>query len=167
MRRRPFLRQPEQLEARILLSDSPVLLVIDSESGSSPGSAKATTLGVFSYAYEPSTGYELYVTDGTTAGSRLVRDLEPGAGSSFPGSFTEADGFFFFAYTSSRGYELWRTDGTSAGTWIVADIYAGSNSSYPSSLTFMNGTLLFLAGTSGTLRSDAVRFFKDLRSTGL
>lgn len=153
MRRRLFLRQPEQLEARVLLSGSPVLLDINTDGGSFPGSAKATTLGVFSYAYEPSTGYELYVTDGTTAGSHLVRDLEPGASSSSPSNFTEADGFVFFtAYTSSRGSELWRTDGTTAGTWIVADIYAGSNSSDPSYLTFMNGTLYFSAsdGSSGT-----------------
>ena len=82
-------------------------------------------------ATSPSTGTELYTTDGTVAGTTLVKDIYPGAVGSFPyQNFALLNNYLYFtAITASEGRELWRTDGTAAGTTLVKDIYPGSASS--------------------------------------
>ena len=75
-------------------------------------------------------GSELWVTDGTDAGTTLIKDIEPGTGSSTPTDFfTFNNQVFFFAQTAAAGYELWKTDGTTAGTVMVKDIVAGADGS--------------------------------------
>ncbi|MEO6950079.1 MAG: ELWxxDGT repeat protein [Ginsengibacter sp.] len=109
-----------------------------------------TTVGnkVFFIAEEPLTGKELYVSDGTREGTRLI-DINPGTGSSSPSNLTEMGGFLYFsAYDrlQSKGTELWRSDGTPEGTTVVKDIYVSQGmSSYPTQLTNVNGTLYFVA----------------------
>src|SRR6188768_3562584 len=77
-------------------------------------------------------GTELWVTDGTSAGTQRVTDLLPGSGSSFPRSrIIYNDLIYFSAYDSSHGQELWATDGTSGGTYLVKDIYPGANMNLP------------------------------------
>ncbi|MDH5711907.1 MAG: hypothetical protein OEZ15_09620, partial [Gammaproteobacteria bacterium] len=97
-------------------------------------------------------GRELWKTDGTEAGTVLVKDIYPGANSSSPGHFTNVNGTLFFtATTSTKGRELWKSDGTEAGTVLVNDIYPGSKGSFnqyhqPYELpTNVNGTLFFAA----------------------
>jgi ELWxxDGT repeat protein len=93
-----------------------------------------------------STGYELYVSDGTTAGTHLVKDINPGAASSNPYYLTVANGKLYFqADDGVHGAELWSSDGTSAGTAMVADIGPGASSSYPYCMTSFNGKLYFTA----------------------
>jgi ELWxxDGT repeat protein len=71
-------------------------------------------------------GTELWRTDGTAAGTRLVRDIEPGPTSSDPfGLARHGDAVFFAASTTEHGNELWRSDGTEAGTTLVRDIDPG------------------------------------------
>jgi ELWxxDGT repeat protein len=76
-------------------------------------------------------GRELWVTDGSAAGTQMVADINPGAGESFPDSFlTLPDGrAAFSADDGTHGRELWITDGTTGGTQMVADINQGSASS--------------------------------------
>jgi trimeric autotransporter adhesin len=77
------------------------------------------------------TGNELWVTDGTDAGTRLVKDIYAGALSSNPQYFMQLNGLLvFFARTAANGVELWKSDGTDAGTVLVKDINAGAPSSY-------------------------------------
>ncbi|TWW09514.1 hypothetical protein E3A20_13550, partial [Planctomyces bekefii] len=95
-------------------------------------------------------GSELYATDGTPAGTRLVRDINPGpdSGSNFGnlGPAAILGNMLYFAATNGAdGMELWRTDGTTAGTQMVSDLAAGSEGSYPSQLVVCNGRLLFSA----------------------
>ncbi len=101
-----------------------------------------------------STGKELWKSDGTAAGTVLVKDAAVGTGSSFPASLTEVNGKLFFTAfgatpsgksTVSQGQELWVTDGTTQGTFLVKDIAAGTASSEPSMLTNLDGTLYFAA----------------------
>jgi len=55
--------------------------------------------------------------------STLIKDINPGAGSSNPQSFTDVNGASFFsAYDVMTGNELWKSDGTLAGTVPVKDI---------------------------------------------
>jgi len=77
-------------------------------------------------------GVELYKTDGTAAGTMLVKDIEPGADSSFPDNLANLNGVLFFtANTGSSGLELWKSDGTEAGTVLVKDIQPGAAASDP------------------------------------
>jgi ELWxxDGT repeat protein len=96
-------------------------------------------------------GNELWVSDGTQAGTTLLKDIWPGPGGSFSSYFYVANGLlFFYADDSVHGYEPWVTDGTAAGTHIVADIWAGpGSSSYDRPLfTSFNGKLYFAADDS-------------------
>jgi ELWxxDGT repeat protein len=97
-------------------------------------------------------GRELWVTDGTAAGTHRVRDVQPGPGSSEPRELTAAGGLFFFtADDGEHGRELWVSDGTETGTRIVDDLNPGGFSSHPMSLAATPSTLFFAAddGTTG------------------
>ncbi len=101
-------------------------------------------------------GRELWRSDGTRRGTKLVRDIYPGA-SSDPYQLTDLAGRSSSATDgrAAHGRELWRSDGTAAGTALVRDIYPtrpfAGNSSRPSELTNLGGTLFFSAhdGTHG------------------
>jgi ELWxxDGT repeat protein len=88
---------------------------------------------IFFVANDGIHGWELWVTDGTAAGARMVIDLDPvdQYGGSTPGSFTVfKDRLYFRATTGKTGYELWRTDGTPEGTVLAKGLetppFAGS-----------------------------------------
>jgi ELWxxDGT repeat protein len=94
-------------------------------------------------------GAELWRTDGTTAGTLLVKDINPGPTGSNATGLTELnDKVVFFADDGTNGIELWVSDGTPAGTHIVSNIDGASESSvisfsYP--LLQLNGAVLFAA----------------------
>jgi ELWxxDGT repeat protein len=105
--------------------------------------------------------YELWRSDGTRRGTKLVRDINPD-GSSSPWSFTRAGGLLFFnAFHPNYGWELWRSDGTEAGTILVREIIPGKEEggdlSGVGEKVDLAGTLMFAAhaGTGyGLWRSD-------------
>jgi ELWxxDGT repeat protein len=76
-------------------------------------------------------GYELFISDGTEAGTTLLKDINPGGVSSDPGiDFVLMSGFIYFtARRPAEGRELWRTDGTPGGTTLVKDIRLGADDS--------------------------------------
>ena len=82
-------------------------------------------------------GQELWRSDGTRAGTVLVKDINPDAYDSDPSSLTGVGGrLFFTAEDGIHGRELWKSDGTEAGTVLVKDIQPGAAAtSDPSSLT--------------------------------
>lgn len=82
-------------------------------------------------ATSPAFGSELWITNGTVAGTRLVRDIYPGPTGAEPqDDFALLNGYLYFsASTQNEGRELWRTDGTAAGTTIVKDIIPGPGGS--------------------------------------
>lgn len=97
-------------------------------------------------AINPITGYELWRSDGTAAGTVLVKDLLPGSTSSELNNFTNLSGTLYFtAIHPTNGYELWRSDGTEAGTVLFKDIAPGRSSSYFNEFTNFNGALFFTA----------------------
>jgi ELWxxDGT repeat protein len=97
-------------------------------------------------AFDPDHGTELWRTDGTRAGSRIVVDIAPGPGSSLPAGLTAAGGLLYFtANDGEHGRELWVTDGTATGTRMVGDIAAGPASSSPTNLTVAGDHLFFSA----------------------
>jgi len=92
------------------------------------------------------TGGELYVSDGTTVGTSLLKDIFTGTQGSNPYNLTVAGSSVYFQATdASHGTELWKTDGTTNGTLPVKDIYPGSFGSNPYNLTAAAGKLYFNA----------------------
>jgi ELWxxDGT repeat protein len=109
---------------------------------------------------EETTGCELWRTDGTDAGTVLVKDFATGASSGNPVFFVEMSGALYFtAFGDGFGYELWKTDGTASGTVLVKDIQPGVGSAFPQYLTVVNGRLYFVAndGAKGEDRWGGLR----------
>jgi ELWxxDGT repeat protein len=97
-------------------------------------------------------GHELWVSDGTQAGTRIVKDILAGAGSSHPRQLrVEGSILLFSASDGVHGFELWRSDGTPFGTWMLQDIAPGNLSSSPAEFTASGPNVYFAAndGTSG------------------
>ena len=81
-------------------------------------------------------GLELWKSDGTTSGTVLVKDIDPGHTATTPcrttvtARLTEVGGTLFFAADSpDHGRELWKSDGTTGGTVLVKDIKPGDDGS--------------------------------------
>jgi ELWxxDGT repeat protein len=101
---------------------------------------------------DPTYGQELWVSDGSEAGTYRVKDILPGAGSSgIRALFPLGSRVFFAANDGVHGIELWVSDGTDAGTHIVKDILPGSPSSGVSPGVIVGSRLFFTAddGTHG------------------
>jgi len=95
-------------------------------------------------AYDNVNGEELWVSDGTQAGSKVLKDIRPGTGSSNPEQFIVFDNRLFFnAFDGSHGEEIWVTDGTPEGTQLFTDINPGSADSKPGDFNILNGKLYF------------------------
>lgn len=67
-------------------------------------------------------GHEPWVTDGTLAGTHMVKDIMPGASTSLGDPFPLFQGFdfqgraYFLGQDQTNGMQLWVSDGTEAGT---------------------------------------------------
>lgn len=95
---------------------------------------------------EPPTGAELWVSDGTSAGTHLLRDIWPGEpDSSIGAGVVVGDKVIFRACDPVGGCELWASDGTEAGTGRLLDLEPGPGSSRPSGLSKIGSRLYFAA----------------------
>ncbi len=91
-------------------------------------------------------GAELWVTDGTVAGTHLLKDINT-TGNSYPNSEFIYQGKLYFQAQDSTGMNgLWVTDGTAGGTQLVS--YTGVHG-----MMEFNGKMYF-AGTGGLWVSD-------------
>ncbi len=96
---------------------------------------------------------ELWKTNGTAAGTGLVKDINPGAAPSYPRQLRVFNGaLYFVASHATYGTELWKSDGTAAGTVLVKDIYPGAGGLITTTAAVLGGQLYFGAndGTHGT-----------------
>jgi ELWxxDGT repeat protein len=65
-------------------------------------------------------GTEVWKSDGTPAGTRILKDICPGSCPSNPSFLTVSDGLLFFAADDgARGPQLWVSDGTPEGTQLL------------------------------------------------
>jgi len=96
-------------------------------------------------------GAELWKTNGTAAGTVLVKDIVTAGTGSSPAQMIDVNGLLYFvADDGTHGRELWQSNGTAAGTTLVADLNTG-HPSFPSSeflsMTNADGKLYFVLGT--------------------
>ena len=101
-------------------------------------------------------GIEIWSTDGTVAGTTLLKDISPNQGSAFqmnldPNFFVFENRLWFKANDGTHGIELWSTDGTTAGTTLFTDLntgYANDPSNFDAFRvgTYFNTSPLLVAG---------------------
>jgi ELWxxDGT repeat protein len=91
-------------------------------------------------------GAELWITDGTSANTYLLKDINPNSGSSDPSDFIVFNYVVYFAANDgTHGKEFWVTDGIAAGTLMVKDINPGISGSNPKLFTIFKNKLYFNA----------------------
>ena len=67
-------------------------------------------------------GNEPWVSDGTSSGSGILKDINAGSSHSNPENFVRVgDHVYFTASSAGFSSRIWRTDGTEAGTVAVSD----------------------------------------------
>jgi len=140
----------EALEERQLLSITVSSLGnLNTSGASSPNEFVELGGTVYFAATDATHGTELWKTDGTAAGTKLVADICSGTGSSAPSDLVVFnDQLYFAANDGTTGRELWTSDGTASGTVRVKDIYSGTNGSSPTGLTVVGAKLYFAAVTA-------------------
>ena len=95
-------------------------------------------------------GDELWKSDGTEAGTSILKDIQEGEESSFPQMLRNVNGTLYFsANDATHGNELWKSDGTEAGTVLAEDINRGSRSIFINDMIVLNDTLYFTIALFG------------------
>ncbi len=104
----------------------------------------------------PARGTELWSTDGTSAGTRLLFDACRGACSGSPDPIAAAAGKLYFGAFGGSRDQIWRTDGTSAGTFRVSDfeVASGAGARYEGAGA---GTLFLFGGQDAVIGRELWR----------
>ncbi|HEX2972060.1 MAG TPA: ELWxxDGT repeat protein [Tepidisphaeraceae bacterium] len=137
----------EGLEDRRLLSAVLVKDLDPQPMGSSP--EQVIQIGNMAYftADDGIHGRELWKTDGTPGGTRLVKDIQEGYNGLACAALANLNGTLFFLARDSEGSRLWKSDGTDAGTVPVTRIGAdGASLAAVGNFVTVGQTLYFVAG---------------------
>jgi len=116
---------------------------------------------IYFYATDGINGKEPWISDGTTLGTHIIKNINPSTDNSdfntFSVSFLSAvaNKAFFIGNDGVNGDELWVTDGSEAGTVFVKDIYAGST-----------GSQISVSNSMGTNIKDGKLYFFALNGSG-
>ena len=103
---------------------------------------------LFSATDGPTNNYnrELWISDGTNAGTHILKEIYPGTQASNPRNFFILGSKVLFAASDNiNGEELWITDGTVGGTQLVKNIYSGNFGSAIQGFTLFQGNAYFYA----------------------
>ncbi|WP_158502102.1 ELWxxDGT repeat protein [Vitiosangium sp. GDMCC 1.1324] len=99
----------------------------------------------------------LYATDGSAAGTLLLKDFKAAGGKGPLQMKANGGTLYFTAYEPGFGNELWTSDGGAAGTRRIGNnIFSGDRPTDPAprSLTVLGDTVYFVANAPGTGLSD-------------
>src|SRR5262249_40601189 len=120
-----------------------------------PGESPVLCNGsVYFVGHDAGSGDEVWKSNGTAAGTSLVKDINPGPGSSFTGGLIALGGALYFdADDGVHGYSLWKSDGTQAGTQLTKPgVYVAA----PNTIGEANG-MVFFAGVDDAHGSELWR----------
>jgi ELWxxDGT repeat protein len=107
-----------------------------------------TDAALFMIASDNEHGEELWASDGTPAGTTLLKDIVPGPGNSKISNLTVVSDTLFFMATGADGLRgLWRSDGSPTRTRLVQNFGPASNP--PSMAAALSGTSLFFSADDG------------------
>jgi ELWxxDGT repeat protein len=136
------------LEDRTLLSAAKLVDLINPHTlSSNPGNLTRVNGQLFFTASDGGSGGGLWKSDGTAAGTVLVKAF--GDDGSYPYNLADVGGELFFAANSATaGPELWKSDGTDAGTVLVKAFGGDGGGLGPQHLVNVNGELFFAATDS-------------------
>jgi len=128
---------------------NPATSGLDADVNSSPSNFYVYNNKLYFTATDGTNGREPWVSDGTAAGTFMLKNIDP-AGNSNVFEFASLNGFVYFSAddNSTNGAELWRTDGTSAGTVLVKNINPGNSNSSPSSFAALDANHLLFGANS-------------------
>ena len=117
-----------------------------SSGGAAPVPSSTGPTVKFFPASDGANNLQLWKTDGTEAGTSMVKVIHVGGGADIVVLGSLGGKTIFLADDDDLyGDELWVTDGTEAGTTLLKDIRVGTASTYISSFTVADGTLYFLS----------------------
>jgi ELWxxDGT repeat protein len=152
--------------------------------GTTPGTQRVAQLPARPYELAPCAdgkicfaleGNQIGVTDGTTAGTTILRVTGPASAETFGSRYLTPFGgkVFFNAYDEEAGRcdgrnrcgELWTSDGTVEGTHIVKDLVPGTRPSSPTNL-FANAGKLYFKAIEPVLRYDCRVWVSDGTAEG-
>jgi ELWxxDGT repeat protein len=147
----------DQLEARRLLSTN---LVADFNGFYPTDTAEVDGIAYFT-ANDGVHGRELWKSDGTPGGTKLVRDLTTGSASSHISDLTAVPGGVVFFNVADGKTQLWFSDGTADGTIRLMQVPTGMHVGYVSPRPINNRLVftlvddqdgVFLWSTDGTAK---------------
>lgn len=156
-RRRSLIGPMVAIGCALLLASSTVVAAPVTQSlgdlNAGPGDGKPSDFTKFGttvlfVATDETKGRELWRTDGTAAGTRVVKDINP-SGDSWPNGFWVINGRALFSADDGGGEELWRTDGTAAGTSKVKDINGNPNTGSVDGIIARYGSYLYFYANDG------------------
>ncbi|HVG07233.1 MAG TPA: ELWxxDGT repeat protein [Thermoanaerobaculia bacterium] len=97
-------------------------------------------------------GWTVWKSDGTPAGTELVKETDDFTGLRHSPRMADLDGTLLFpANDGSTGLELWRSDGTAPGTSMVS---GDSNLPYNIDFAALDGFIYFFSFSGGVMRTD-------------
>ncbi|MEP7379352.1 MAG: ELWxxDGT repeat protein [Chloroflexota bacterium] len=121
---------------------------INPSGASNPTYLTAVGSTLFFAANDGVHGNELWKSDGTAAGTKMVKNIRPYGKSSDPDNLVNVNGTLFFtAIDGVHGRELWKSDGTKAGTVMVKDLNTGKKNSFGGNSTYLHEGGAFAVGS--------------------
>lgn len=121
----------------------------------------SSTNKVFFSNYDPQTGYELWISEGTPESTRLLKNIATSTASSAGSSnqkIRAGNLIYFDATDGINGRELWKSDGTAEGTVMVKDITAGEKSTVINEMATLGNLVYFTA--SSTPDYSTIKLYK-------
>ncbi|WP_347173229.1 ELWxxDGT repeat protein [Polaribacter uvawellassae] len=106
-------------------------------------------------AFDTSKNKELWVTDGTEAGTVILKDINPGKGwgASLGDAAAINNHLLFNGSNGNNGFELWTTDGTEMGTVMLKNLNDAPEGSNPQNLTVALNKLYIKADSTNFANS--------------